>query len=218
MLGALVGAIALAATLAGAPLGAQPPVPGVDAALDAARAERGRTLEVSVLTFANGEVLWERFGHNALVITDLNTGRSLAYNWGVFDFDSPDFLSRFLTGETRYWLDVYATDDMLRVYVGQDRSARMQVLALSDVQKAALADYVMWNAREEARYYRYDYYRENCSTPRARCPRPCAGRTPEAATPRTWRWPYLARRDGASAGVDAADVRRHRDRTRTSRR
>lgn len=153
-------------TLAAAPsrLAAQPPPPGIDAALDAARAERGASLEVSVLTFANGAVLWERFGHNALVVTDTLTGESRAYNWGVFDFDQPNFLTRFLTGDTRYWLAVYPTGAMFDAYVREDRTGRRQVLALDPVQRAALAEFVEWNAREENRYYRYDYYLDNCST------------------------------------------------------
>lgn len=125
---------------------------------------RGEALEISVLTFANGEVLWERFGHNALVVTDTVTGMSLAYNWGVFDFDQPNFLMRFLTGDTRYWLAAYPTQAMFNAYVSEDRSARRQVLALSNVQKAALAEFVGWQSQEENRYYRYDYYLDNCST------------------------------------------------------
>lgn len=144
--------------------GAQPPPPGVDAALDAARATRGALLDISVLTFANGEVLWERFGHNALVVGDAATGQRLAYNWGVFDFDQPNFLTRFLTGDTRYWLAVYPADLMYAEYVAADRSARLQNLDLTNVQKAALAEFVAWQALEENRYYRYDYYLDNCST------------------------------------------------------
>ncbi len=144
--------------------GAQPPPPGVDAALDATRATRGALLDISVLTFANGEVLWERFGHNALVVGDAATGQRLAYNWGVFDFDQPNFLTRFLTGDTRYWLAVYPADLMYAEYVAADRSARLQNLDLTNVQKAALAEFVAWQALEENRYYRYDYYLDNCST------------------------------------------------------
>ncbi len=143
---------------------AQPPVPGVDAALDAAREQRGEHLQVSVLTFGNGAVLWERFGHNALVITDTLSGLSLAYNWGMFDFEQPNFLWNFLTGDTRYWVAAYPTEALLQAYVSEDRTARRQLLALSNVQKAALAEYVAWNATEENRYYRYDYYLDNCST------------------------------------------------------
>lgn len=136
----------------------------MNAALDSARAERGRTLEIAVLTFGSGAVLFERFGHNALVVTDRVTGQSLAYNWGMFDFDQPNFLSRFLTGDTRYWMAAYPTDALLQAYVGDDRTARLQRLALSDVEKAAVAEFVAWNAEEANRYYRYDYYLDNCST------------------------------------------------------
>lgn len=173
--------------------GAQPPPPGVDAGLDAARAVRGEALEVSVLTFENGAVLWERFGHNALVVTDTLRGESRAYNWGVFDFDQPNFLARFLTGDTRYWLAVYPTRAMLDAYVREDRTARHQVLALTPVQRAALAEYVEWNALEENRYYRYDYYLDNCSTRvRDAIDRVLGGALARGLadvpdTPRTWR-------------------------------
>ncbi len=199
--------------LARGELGAQPPAPGVDAALDAARAEQGRALEISVLSFGNGEVLWERFGHNALVVTDTVSGRSLAYNWGVFDFDQPNFLANFLTGDTRYWLAVYPTDAMLAEYVDFDRSARRQVLALTDVQKAALAEYVNWNATGEARFYRYDYYLDNCSTRvRDAIDRALGGLLAREladvpAEPRTWREETARVTDGdwpAFAGIHVA--------------
>ncbi len=143
---------------------AQPPAPGVDAALDAAREVRGAALQVTVLTFGNGAVLWERFGHNALVVSNTLTGESVAYNWGMFAFEQPNFLWNFLTGDTRYWVEAYPTDALLQHYVNEDRTARRQLLALTNVQKAALAEYVAWNAAEENRYYRYDYYLDNCST------------------------------------------------------
>jgi hypothetical protein len=183
----------LSATLVASPVQAQPPAPGVDAALDAARELRGAALQVSVLTFANGAVIFERFGHNALIVTDTVSGESRAYNWGVFDFDQPNFLMRFLTGDTRYWLAVYPTQAMFDSYVAQDRTGRMQRLALSNVQKAALYEYLQWNATEESRYYRYDYYLDNCSTRvRDAIDRVLGGQlaralegVPEA--PRTWR-------------------------------
>ena len=145
-------------------LHAQPPAPGVDPALDAARAERGGTLEVLLYSFGPGNVIFENFGHNALIIRDTVTGRSFAYNWGMFDFDQPNFLGRFLTGDTRYWVGVYETDDMLAAYRAENRSIRRQKLALTPVERGALFDFVQWNSREENAFYRYDYYSDNCST------------------------------------------------------
>jgi hypothetical protein len=40
----------------------------------------------------------------------------------------------------------------------------MQELDLTPVQKRELRDYLEWNERPENRFYRYDYYRDNCST------------------------------------------------------
>jgi hypothetical protein len=61
-------------------------------------------------------------------------------------------------------LAVYPADLMYADYVADDRSARLQYLDLTNVQKAALAEFVAWQALEENRYYRYDYYLDNCST------------------------------------------------------
>lgn len=138
---------------AASPLAAQPTAP-VD----------GAQLKVYLLTMGQGEALWERFGHNALVIRDLRTNAGTAWNWGVFDFAAPDFLTRFLTGDTRYWM---AGDDFARTveaYRWMNRSLWLQELALSDSAKVALAQAVAANAVGDARYYRYDYFRDNCST------------------------------------------------------
>lgn len=142
-----------------------PPPPGVSPSLDSARAVRGDSLDVVVYTYGPGDEVFERFGHIALAIVNRHTGQDVAFNWGMFDFNAPNFLGRFLTGDTRYWMEGYVTGDFNALYRSQDRSIRKQVLALSPLQKGALFDYVVqWNAREENRYYRYDYYNDNCST------------------------------------------------------
>jgi hypothetical protein len=122
-------------------------------------------LRVYLMTFGQGDVVWERFGHNAIWLHDPARGTDVAYNWGVFDFAQPNFLGRFLTGDTRYWLQTEDARQMAAQYGTLDRRrVVVQELALTDVQKASLRAFVEWNAREENRYYRYDYYRDNCST------------------------------------------------------
>ncbi len=68
-------------------------------------AEPGSNLTVYLLTFGMGDVVWERFGHNAIRIKDAARGTDLTYNWGMFDFNQPRFIQRFLTGDTRYWME-----------------------------------------------------------------------------------------------------------------
>jgi hypothetical protein len=141
-----------------------PPPPGVDAQLDSARAVRGANLEVSLYTFGPGNAVFERFGHNALVIRDTASGRSFAYNWGMFDFDQPNFLGRFLMGDSRYWLAVFETPALVGAYREENRSIRVQRLALTPVERGALFDFVRWNSQGDNVFYRYDYYNDNCST------------------------------------------------------
>jgi hypothetical protein len=163
-LGLMVAAQGL---LAQAPPAARVPLPPV--AVEAARvaaldSAAGASLQVVVLTVGQGAAVWEMFGHNLLWIRDTVTGEEAAWNWGMFSFSEPGFLQRFLLGDTRYWMqgdDVAAT---LAYYASTGREVVAQELALTASQRAALHAFVRANASEESRYYRYDYFLDNCST------------------------------------------------------
>jgi hypothetical protein len=126
--------------------------------------EPGSNLTVYLLTFGWGDVVWERFGHNAIWIKDRARGTDVTYNWGMFDFNQPNFIGRFLTGDTRYWMEAIDLEPMLRYYKGRNRSILSQELNLTPVQRLKLQQFVETNARPENKFYRYDYYRDNCST------------------------------------------------------
>ena len=106
-------------------------------------------LRVSVLTFGPGDLVFERFGHNALRIVDPATGSDLAYNWGMFSFDQPNFLGRFLSGDTQYWVEAFPSEPLIAFYAKFDRDAVEQVLDLTDAEKAELKAFVEANVREE---------------------------------------------------------------------
>ena len=126
--------------------------------------EPGSNLTVYLLTFGMGDDVWERFGHNAIWIKDRTRGTDTTYNWGMFDFNQPGFLRRFLTGDTRYWMEGIDLDSMLYAYKRANRSILAQELNLTPAQRLSLQQYVQMNERPENKFYRYDYYRDNCST------------------------------------------------------
>ena len=126
--------------------------------------EPGSNLTVYLLTFGWGEVSWERFGHNAIWIKDRTRGTDITYNWGMFDFRQPRFVWRFVTGDTRYWMEAFSLDVMLTAYRQENRSVLAQELNLTPAQRLKLQQFVQWNALPENKFYRYDYYRDNCST------------------------------------------------------
>lgn len=125
---------------------------------------RGANLRVVLITVDVGEEVWERYGHNALWITDTRTGEQHAWNWGMFDFHQPSFITRFVFGNTRYSLDSVDVPGMLNYYASVGRATVGQELALTPGQRAALDALVRANVNGEDKYYRYDSHYDNCAT------------------------------------------------------
>lgn len=120
--------------------------------------------QVLLMTMGPGAAVYERFGHNALVIRDTIARETLVYNYGSFDFAAPGFVRRFVEGRPRYWLAVDDWDHTIQSYSYFQRRVDVQELALRPEQKAELAFRLADNATPEHREYLYDYFRDNCST------------------------------------------------------
>ena len=138
-----------------APAQAQPATP---------ESSTGDSLRISVLTFAPGETYWQRFGHNAILVENTVTGANAVYNYGMFDFFQKNFFLNFARGYMVYRLDVDSLDRTLALYASEGRWVYQQVLALDAAQRLQLAVFLDHNARPENADYRYDYFRDNCST------------------------------------------------------
>jgi hypothetical protein len=118
---------------------------------------------ISLVTFAPGEIYWQRFGHNALLVREPGA-RARLYNYGIFDFRQKNFFLNFARGHMQYRLDEAPLDWALQPYVEEGRWALEQRLALSDEQARATAAFLAWNAQPQHAEYRYDYFLSNCST------------------------------------------------------
>lgn len=119
---------------------------------------------IGVLTMEPGEIFWERFGHNAIVVDDPAGPGPLSYNFGFFDLDEPGFHWNFVRGRMEYRLEVLALDHDLYGYEQSGRGVVVQWLDLSPEQAKALAAALAVHARPENARYTYDYYTANCST------------------------------------------------------
>jgi hypothetical protein len=121
-------------------------------------------LTISLLTMGPGDHPFYKFGHDAILVHDGKLHRDDVYNYGTFDYRSPTLMSDFMKGRLRYWLSVQSLAATIAHYRAEKRSILAQELALSPAQRQALADRLAHDALPENRYYRYDYYRDNCST------------------------------------------------------
>lgn len=139
-------------------------LPALVPAFASAQSPPDEALRVSLLTFAPGEIYWQRFGHNALLVRDRARGEARVYNYGIFDFQQKNFFLNFARGRMLYRLDAAPLDWTLRQYATEGRWAVEQQLDLTPPQRRQLADFLAWNALPENADYRYDYFTANCST------------------------------------------------------
>jgi hypothetical protein len=116
------------------------------------------------VTYGPGEIYWQRFGHNGIWIRDEDLGLDHVFNFGFFDFAQKDFLRNFLQGRLLYFVAAQPAQQEFTQYINENRSIRVQRLALMPEEALKLADYLVHEAQPANRDYLYDYYWNNCST------------------------------------------------------
>lgn len=119
---------------------------------------------ISLLTCSPGEELYSIYGHNALRIIDPEAGTDLVYNYGTFDFDTPNFALKFMRGQLPYQLSVARYGDFMAEYQYFERSVTEQVLQLNANEKRSIIAYMNRNMLPENREYKYDFFMDNCAT------------------------------------------------------
>jgi len=121
--------------------------------------------EISILTLGSYQrELYSAFGHSAVRVYDPQQGIDDAYNWGVFDFNQPNFYLNFAKGHLLYKLGVYPYENFRDYYVYHNRYVHEQKLNLTAAQRQKLYDYLIWNQQPENQNYLYDYFYNNCAT------------------------------------------------------
>ena len=124
----------------------------VAGALRAQRAIDWSTHPVVLITIGQGDEVFEKFGHNSIAVWDDAAGQPLVYNWGMFDFQQPNFLGRFLTGDTKYWMEPFTMAQTLDLYQRLNRTVTAEEIQLTPPQKARLVAMLAVNAREENKF------------------------------------------------------------------
>lgn len=124
----------------------------------------GPAPRVGVVTMQPGEVFFERFGHDAIVVVDPVTQQATSYNFGFFDPSEPDFVPRFTRGEMMYYLVALPLEEDLSQYRNVGRGVSIQWLDLPPEQARALADGLAVRSQPENARYHYDYFVANCAT------------------------------------------------------
>ena len=122
------------------------------------------SVRISLLTCAPGSEIYALFGHSAIRYENPEKDQDWVFNYGMFSFKEPNFVMRFVKGETDYQLGVVPFRYFETEYALRGSSVYQQVLNLTDEEKVKLISLLEENYLPSNRVYRYNYFYDNCTT------------------------------------------------------
>ncbi len=127
-------------------------------------ASESDSIKLSLLTCAPGEEIYSLFGHTAIRYENPSRGIDVVFNYGLFSFNTPNFILRFALGETDYQLGATDYNHFATEYFYSGRNVWQQTLNLTNEEKNKLIQLLEQNYRPENRIYRYNFFYDNCAT------------------------------------------------------
>ena len=118
--------------------------------------------KMSILSIGEGPSLVDAFGHTAIRVKDEKLKNDVVFNFGVYDFNSPNFYSNFVKGRPEYKLGVQNYYNLTQNYVRQKRYIVEHQLNLDQNSIKIIIDLLVEKLNDP--YYIYDYFRDNCTT------------------------------------------------------
>lgn len=124
------------------------------------------SIRLGIVTCFPGSDVYELEGHTALRIHGRIGGKDvdMAVNYGLFDFAAPNFVYRFVKGETDYWCGASDWERFIYSYKRDGRRVVEHDVPLDSVQAQRLISIINDNLLPWNRVYRYNYVKDNCAT------------------------------------------------------
>lgn len=122
------------------------------------------SIEISLLTCTPHDEIYSLYGHTAIRYQDKIKGLDLAINYGVFSFQKPNFILRFVFGHTDYEMGLLNFDDFCKEYIYYGAKVTQQTLNLSRKEKLCIMNALQKNYEPANRVYRYNFFYNNCTT------------------------------------------------------
>lgn len=122
------------------------------------------SINAYLLTCEPGKAIYELYGHTAIWIQDCSQGTDAVFNYGLFDFNTPNFIALFTLGKTDYLMGATRLGYFLREYRERGSEVYAQRLNLTKRESARLDSLLRVNALPENRVYRYNFIFNNCAT------------------------------------------------------
>lgn len=123
-----------------------------------------KNTQVSVLTCGTGNESYSLFGHTAIRVYDTVNGIDVVYNYGAFDFNTPNFVMKFIKGDLQYFAVADSYPDFINQYQYEKRSVYEQELNIPSSLKQKLFDNLNTSLASGESYYTYKFIDKNCTS------------------------------------------------------
>lgn len=120
--------------------------------------------KVSILTCGLGPESYAMYGHTGIRIKDSLKGIDIVYNYGAFDFSTPNFIGKFVKGDLQYFVSNGSFIDFYYNYQYENREIIEQELNLTSLQIRDLYQQLNQSVFSEERFYTYKFIDRNCTT------------------------------------------------------
>ncbi|PRZ20059.1 Lnb N-terminal periplasmic domain-containing protein [Flavobacterium granuli] len=123
-----------------------------------------KSARVSVLTCGTGNESYSMFGHTAIRINDPEQFIDVVYNYGAFDFNTPNFVLKFTKGDLEYFAVAHSYTDFINEYTYEKRSVYEQELNIPENLKQKLFDNLNASLTSGDSHYTYKFIDKNCTS------------------------------------------------------
>ena len=120
--------------------------------------------KISVITCGLGNESYSFFGHTGIRVSDPGQNIDVVYNYGAFDFRTPNFVAKFTKGDLQYYVIAHSFQDFIQDYTIEKRSVFEQELLIPQDLKQKLFDKLNATLLSEERFYTYKFIDKNCTS------------------------------------------------------
>jgi hypothetical protein len=137
---------------------------GLNNTIHAQNSTQNTQLRFSLITCDAGDDLYTIWGHTAIRVIDSVHQTDRVYNYGSFDFETPNFLAKFMRGDLKYFISADTYANFLYEYQYYGRDVHEQVLKLTATEKQNWYQALQVNMMGDNRFYLYNFIGDNCTT------------------------------------------------------
>ena len=120
--------------------------------------------KVSIITIGTASPSYALYGHTGIRFKDNATNLDVVFNYGAFDFDTPNFMLRFVKGDLQYFVTSNSYADFEYSYRYENRSIYEQELDLPIAKIRTLYTEINNSLTSDERFYTYKFIDKNCTT------------------------------------------------------